>query len=91
MCQLLTKSPCLLKDPVKVKIGITKGYLWQLDLRTDVCWTEDGVFCYCNEDILFCTFLPDRLQKKYDLKMRRVLKASLKQQRREKKAITKES
>jgi hypothetical protein len=90
MYQLLAKSPSLLKDPRKVRVGIMSGYLWQIDLRTDVCWTEDGVFCACNENILFCcTILPDKLQKKYDLKMRRLLKISLKQYRKEKKAVAK--
>jgi hypothetical protein len=91
MLALLKKHPYLLKEPIKVKMGIANGHLWEIDLRSDICWTEMGVFCNYNHepyDVIFGSYLADRLQKHYDKELRKILGMSLKPKRSKKTVST---
>ncbi len=78
MYKLIKKFPYLLREHFKTNVG----YVWPIDLVTQICWIKDGVFCASSiedpdDEIIFCTYLADRLQRHYDREIKKLLKASL--------------
>ena len=85
MYQLLKKSPYLLSEHIKT----SSGYVWPIDLITQICWIKEGIFCTTIknpvgdlsladfDEIVFCTHLQDKVQKRYDRELKKILKASL--------------
>lgn len=85
MYKLLKKFPYLLREHIKTNTG----YVWPIDLVTQICWIKDGVFCASSiedpeDEIIFCTYLPDRIQKRYDRRLKKLLKASLRKKKSKK-------
>ncbi len=88
MYELLKKHPKIIPHPVKVRQGILTGYMWSLDMRTDICWTEMGVFATLNVsdkdgEIIFSTVVSDRVQRRLDNELKELLKASMKSKNRQ--------